>query len=218
MATITSTRSPRRDATENRIALLEAAKTVLNADPDASLEAIASAAGLSRRSVYGHFTNRDDLIQTLVTSGAARVSNAVAPVTSDEAPVGIALLAAELWAEVESVRVMAQFAIRGPFRFQIAEALLPLRTSLLEIIKRGIADGSLRQDIDPQTLAHLIEGSALSVLDEATTARLSTERGRELVMLATLGTAGLSWREARELIANHPALTATTSPTDESRA
>jgi len=207
MAAITSTRTPRRDATENRIALLDAAKSVLNSDPDASLEAIAAAAGLSRRSVYGHFVSRDDLIQTLVTAGAARVSSAVAPVTADEAPVAIALLAAELWAEVESVRVMAQFAIRGPFRFQIAEALVPLRTSLLQIIRRGIADESLRQDIDAETLAHLVEGSALSVLDEATANQLSKERGRDLVMLATLGTAGLSWREARKLITTHPSLT-----------
>ena len=56
-------RAPRRDATENRAALLDAAKTCLQHDPDASIETIAASAGLSRRAVYGHFPSRDDLVR-----------------------------------------------------------------------------------------------------------------------------------------------------------
>jgi AcrR family transcriptional regulator len=48
--TTSPARAPRRDATENREAILAAAKTVLNRDPKAPLEAIAIEAGLTRTS------------------------------------------------------------------------------------------------------------------------------------------------------------------------
>ena len=59
------TRAPRSDAAKNRTALLDAARVELNRDPDASLDTIAAAARLSRRSVYGHFPSRDALIAEL---------------------------------------------------------------------------------------------------------------------------------------------------------
>ena len=59
------TRAPRSDAAKNRAALLDAARSELNRDPDASLDTIAAAAGLSRRAVYGHFPSRDALIAEL---------------------------------------------------------------------------------------------------------------------------------------------------------
>ncbi|MES2169657.1 MAG: helix-turn-helix domain-containing protein, partial [Actinomycetota bacterium] len=112
--TTTSTRAPRRDATENRGALLDAARALLNRDPSASLEAIAAEAGLSRRSVYGHFANRDDLLSELVTLGSQRVAGTLDGVSHPDPVVRLALIGARLWREVESVRVMAVIAVRGP--------------------------------------------------------------------------------------------------------
>jgi hypothetical protein len=53
------------------------------------------------------------------------------------------------------------------------------------------------------------------VLDEATRARLSPEAGHRLVMLAGLGAAGMSWREAGELIASTPELAFTPAKTND---
>ena len=96
-------RAPRRDAAENRAALIEAAKRVLQQDPDAGLETIATAAGLSRRAVYGHFPSRDDLVREVVTGGAARIAGAM----PDSSALGalppaarLAALAVALWSEV----------------------------------------------------------------------------------------------------------------------
>jgi len=56
-------RSRRRaDAEENRERLLQAAAELLQAEPEASVEEIAAAAGLSRATVYRHFTSRADLL------------------------------------------------------------------------------------------------------------------------------------------------------------
>lgn len=208
-----STRAPRRDAAENRAALLAAARVVLNRDPDAGLDAIASEAGLTRRAVYGHFASRDALLQELVTQGTARVAAALVSVEHPEPLVRLALIASRLWQEVESVRVMTLFAVRGPFQALVAEQLAPLRRQLLETARRGAGTGArrgIRTDITPATLARLIEASAISVLDEATRARLSAATGRRLAMLAVLGMAGLDAASAGRLIDGTPELAAST--------
>jgi AcrR family transcriptional regulator len=198
-------RAPRRDAAANRAALLAAARVVLNRDPDAGLDAIAAEAGLTRRAVYGHFANRDALLQELVTQGTARVAAALVSVDHPEPLVRLALIASRLWQEVESVRVMTLFAVRGPFQGLVAQQLIPLRRQLLETVREGARRG-VRTDIAPETLARLIEASAISVLDEATRTRLSASTGRRLAMLAVLGMAGLDAADAGRLIDETPEL------------
>ncbi|KJC64949.1 TetR/AcrR family transcriptional regulator [Agreia bicolorata] len=205
-------RARRRDAAENRLAILDAAISELNHNPDASLETIASAAGLSRRSIYGHFSTRDELIAELNDRGIARVTAALAPIQHADARVALALVGARLWSEVEDVRVTAQLAIRGPRREIVAEGLEPVRRGLLAIVRQGVAAGQLRTDIEPRTLARLIEGAAVSVLDEAVRDDISYEEGHRLVMLVALSTAGLSWREAAELIDASPELALEAQP------
>jgi hypothetical protein len=46
----------------------------------------------------------------------------------------------------------------------------------------------------------------VSVLDEATRAKLSDRDGHRLVILAALSAAGMGWREAGELLAGTPEL------------
>jgi AcrR family transcriptional regulator len=200
MPSTASPRAPRKDAAENREAILRAAALLVNDDPDASLEAIAAAAGLSRRALYGHFATRDDLLRELVVLGAARITAALPAITTGDSRLQLATIGARLWDEVEHVRVMARVAVRGPLAPVVADALEPLRRTLREVIGRGIRAGEVRSDIDAPTLARLVEGAALTVLDEATRSPLSRERGRELVVLSALGMCGLDWREAGRIL------------------
>jgi AcrR family transcriptional regulator len=195
----TPPRAPRRDATENRAALIDAAKTALQRDPDASLETIAADAGLSRRAVYGHFPSRDDLVRAVVTAGAARILAAM-PTTTDlgELPPAarIAAIAVTLWSEVSHVRSMARIAVRDPFGASVAEVFAPLRAQVREACALGIADGSMRSDVDAATLGRLVEGACIAVLDEATRSGTSDEDGRRMVVVSALGMAGIDWRTA----------------------
>ncbi|THG34159.1 TetR/AcrR family transcriptional regulator [Glaciibacter flavus] len=209
---MTSTSLRRRDAEENAVALLDAAAELLVVDPDASLETIASRAGLSRRAVYGHYANRDELIAATIERGAARLTSLAAPAPSDAPPVALATLGARLWGAVEQVRMVASFALRGPHAHRVAAALQPVRDRLAAILSAGVSDGSLRSDIPIATLAHLVERAAIDVLEEAAETGLSREDGHRLVMLMTLGAAGLSATDAGTLIAataslRHPAPT-----------
>ncbi|MCU1412828.1 MAG: putative TetR-family transcriptional regulator [Microbacteriaceae bacterium] len=204
--TTTSTRAPRRDAAENRGALLEAARVLLNRDPSVSLEAIAAEAGLSRRSVYGHFANRDELVQELVTLGSQRVAGALDGVSHPDPVVRLALIGARLWREVESVRVMAVIAVRGPLASRTAEPLSPVRRSVHAAIVEGQQQGGMRSDLAAPLLARLVEASALSVLEESTAHPLGSHEGHDLVMLMVLGVVGLAADAARAVIDDHAEL------------
>lgn len=201
-------RAPRRDATANREALLAAAADTLGEASDAPLERITSAAGLTRRAFYGHFANRDELVVAVIDQGAARLNAIAASTDHPHAPTAVALLGARLWGAVEHVRVLAGMAVREPYAAHAAGALQPVRERLLAIVERGVAEGTVRPDIRPDVLARLIESAAISVLLEAAVTGIDDAEGRRLVMLAVLGTAGLSWEAAAELIATTPALAA----------
>jgi AcrR family transcriptional regulator len=204
--TISAPRTQRRDAAENRTALLDAARLVLNQDPDASLETIATAAGLSRRAVYGHFRTRDELLTVLLNRGAATVVAGLENVTHPDPVVRLALIASRLWAEVENIRVMALFAVRGPFKRQTAVHLAPLRARVRAAVIEGQESGAIRSDIEVERLARLIEDAALAVLEESARAPLAQRDGHHLVMLTTLGTIGLGWRDAQTIIDSHSEL------------
>src|SRR5215471_2822664 len=63
-----SGRRRRSDARRSIDAILNAAVTVLGERPDASMEDIAVAAGVTRQTVYAHFPSRDALIGALLST------------------------------------------------------------------------------------------------------------------------------------------------------
>ena len=206
MITAPPPRAPRRDAAANRESLLSAARVVFNRDPAAALEAVAAEAGLSRRSVYGHFANREELLLELVTTGALRVASALESVTHPDPLVRLALIASSLWREVQSVRVIAVVAVRGQLAHHTMSALGAIRANVRSAISEGRADGSMRSDLPVERLARLVEDTALVVLEDSTEHALSAREGDRLVMLMTLAVVGLSWRDAAAVIDGRPEL------------
>ncbi|MFB2580265.1 TetR/AcrR family transcriptional regulator [Herbiconiux sp. P15] len=197
--TPTPPRPLRRDALENREAILLAAAGVFRHDAEASLDAVAASAGLSRRSIYGHFASRDELLAELVTRGGTRISAALDGVQHDDPRIHLALVGSALWAEVQQVRVIAQLAVHGPLEQTVAEALVPVRASVRRAVAAGVSAGWFRSDVPVESLARLIEDAAIAVLDEAVRTDLPEAEGAHLVMTVGLSVAGLSWREAVEV-------------------
>jgi AcrR family transcriptional regulator len=204
--TTPAARPPRRDALDNRAALIDAARAVFARDPGASLDAIAVEAGLSRRAVYGHFASRDDLQRELVTMGAARITAALEGIDHENPVVRLALIAAGIWREVESMRVMALFALRGNLQTHTVAALAPLRLKVFEAVREGVTAGSIRDDIPVERLARLVEDAALSILAESNRSNLSSREGHTLVQLNVLAVLGFGWRDAQSLISQTPEL------------
>ncbi len=197
-------RAPRSDAAKNRAALLDAARVELNRDPEASLDAIAAAAGLTRRSVYGHFASRDALIAELAALGAARVAAAVDAIHDADPVLDLALVGRLVWDDVEHVRAMTRSVVRGPLREQVLMSELgPLHARIVADVELAAQTGAGRTDLPAETVARLIEGAAFTVLDESLRTPMTKQEGRRLVVLAGLGALGLSWREAEALLVTH---------------
>ena len=208
-------RRPRRDAVERRARIIEIARDVLLADPDATLETIAAAAGLTRRTIYGHVASREALIAEVIEVGAARIAGSVdaalalamvgaadvdpadreSNIEADPA-LAVARLGAALWDEVGDVRASAALAVRDPHRGRVAELLAPVRSRLRDIVAIGSRSGRFRDDLDAEVLARLIERAAIAVLDEAAADTIPTSLARRLVMIDGLAIAGLDRTDA----------------------
>ena len=192
----------RRDAAHNRDALLCAARTELARDPHASIDTIARAAGLTRRAVYGHFADRDALVQAAVALGAERFNLIAARATATDPAVALATLAVRLWGEAAHVRLSAAVALDDAHLPYTARALSPLRTRLRDLVEEGVRATLFREDLPPALLADLIEQAARTVLRELDETRVDDAPG--FVARIVLSIAGLSWREAETLLAAHP--------------
>ena len=198
-----STPAPRRrrDALANREALLRAAQSVLATNPTASLDAIAQAAGLTRRAVYGHFADRDSLLREVIAVGAQRF-NAIAETTDESDPrVTLARMATRLWREASAVRASANIALDDVHLADTVRALAPLRRRIRELTAVGVGSGAFRGDMPPELLAFLIEETARATLREL---RLSTTDADSTVVRVVLSIVGLSWTQQAELIDAHP--------------
>lgn len=196
-----TTRAPRRDSVENRAGILDAARSTLAADPRASIDVIARSAGLSRRTLYGHFDDREALIRELISVGAQRFNAIAESVTDDDARIALARLAARLWQEAAHVQVAAALALDEAHVEHTADALAPLRRTVAALVRRGQDDGSFRTDLAAPTLARLIEEVARTVVSRTDAA---SSGAANLAVRTLLSVAGLSWREADELLRTHP--------------
>ncbi|MCK2030005.1 TetR/AcrR family transcriptional regulator [Microbacterium sp. 22179] len=204
-----TTRAPRRDAVENRAGILDAARSALSVDPYASVDVIARSAGLSRRTLYGHFDDREALIRELISTGAQRFNAIAESVADADARLALARLTARLWHEAAHVQVAAALALDEAHVQHTADALAPLRRTVAALVRRGQDDGSFRGDLAAPTLARLIEEIARTVISRTDAASTGAAN---LAVRAVLSIAGLSWREADELLAAHPDIV--TGPTE----
>ncbi len=208
MSTTAPTRRPRKDAAANRAGILSAAALTLSLDPHASIDTIARAAGLSRRALYGHFDDRDALLQELIARGAARFNDIAVGVAASadadaDSRVALARLTAGLWREAAHVQVAAALALDEAHVEATAASLAPLRRALVTLVRRGQDDGAFRADVAAPTLARLIEETARAVV---TRIDASSPEAASLAVRAVLSIAGLSWRESVDVLSAHPDL------------
>lgn len=197
--------SLRRDAVENRAGILTAATAAIGHDPRASIDTIARRAGLSRRALYGHFDDRNAIIREVIAAGAARFNTIAAGIDDPDSRVALARLTSELWREAAHVQAAAALALDDAHLAETSAALAPLRRRIDALVRRGQEAGELRTDLPAPTLARLLEETGRTVV-----ARVDAESStaRTIAVCAVLGIAGLSWIDARELIAQHPDLEA----------
>ena len=150
---------PRRaDARRNLERILDAAAERIAVDVGVSLEQIATAAGVSRATLYHHFAGRDALLDALTARSVAEVSAAIAAARPDEGRAGEALervlLAA--WQVVGRYRglviINPQRLERAELRARLGPALGPVRA----LIRRGQAAGEFDAGLPVEWLLGLL--------------------------------------------------------------
>ncbi len=81
----------RADAARNLEAVLTTGARMLATDPGVSISAIATEAGVDRRTVYRRFASREDLLAAVYAARLAAIEEAIEDARLDEAPVAVAL-------------------------------------------------------------------------------------------------------------------------------
>jgi AcrR family transcriptional regulator len=180
----------RSDARRSIDAILNAACTVLGERPDASMEEIATTAGVTRQTVYAHFPSRDALIAALVQTAGAGTLAAIGSGRLDTAPPADALR--------EFLDMCWELMRRYPFLLALArvpqpdgDAVHEAATAKLEqIIRRGQGTGDFDRALSAAWLATAILGLVHTAAEQVTTGHMSAGETAALLLDSTLRLCG----------------------------
>jgi AcrR family transcriptional regulator len=142
----------RADAERNVRSIIDAAIVLLAAEPDASMERVAQAAGVGRATVYRHFTSREQLVRAIHDRALQDARDALVSCRLEEGSVHEAL-----------ERGVAAILKVGD-RYRLLRAVPPEDTELqaraeevgvplVALMQRGQSSGEVRDDLSPRWLA-----------------------------------------------------------------
>ncbi|MGV9778497.1 TetR/AcrR family transcriptional regulator [Streptosporangium sp. NPDC003464] len=188
-------RSLRADALRSKAAILDAALQVLEARPDASLDAIATAAEVTRQTVYAHFHSRDQLLAAVVdrlTEETVAAMNAAGPDTGSAAEALLRVLDASE-RTVGRYPILARLGGSLPAGPRDRERHEPISELLVRVIRRGQQAGDFDDRLPPDWLATVTIKLAHAASEEAGSGRMTQEESKRALhttlLLAMGGTA-----------------------------
>jgi AcrR family transcriptional regulator len=191
----------RADALANREAILAAARTVLADNPRASLTAIAAAAGVAPRTLYGHFATREDLTEALTAAVGAELTAHVTAL--EDGPDSLENLARFVQAtsafNARNFR-LRELASEPGARDNITAATRLMRQRLHALIEQGVDAGELGADIPPTAAVRLIAAMQWAVYDALAADELTAEEAPRVAVTAVLGALGASRRRITTMI------------------
>jgi len=183
---------------DTRERLLDVAVEVLGQNPDAGMGEVAAAAGVVRRTVYGHFPSRSDLVLAL----ARRAVTEIAAVLSVDAPPGRpadeawADFVAHLWPLVDRYRVLVVLR-RGELGEDIHALLGEVDEALADLVERGQEAAELGRHLPARVLGQAAWSAVFTIADDRSGADLDASA----VVLTTLLMLGVPAARADALAA-----------------
>ncbi|MGW4884532.1 TetR/AcrR family transcriptional regulator [Streptomyces murinus] len=207
MATMTTGNPSRADANRRRI--LDVALAELLRDPDASMDQIARAAGVVRRTVYGHFPSREALISTLTDEAVQALADADATgrtgVTDPAEALARSVLA--LWATADRYRLLIALAQRTVTVQGIRERLAPVRADKVRVLQQGLEEGVFTSPLPAPALAYVHEQTLFAVMEAVNDGLLAAEEAGRAATVTVLTAAGVPASLATALVtkvSSHP--------------
>jgi AcrR family transcriptional regulator len=199
--TAMTTGNSRADANRRRI--LDVALAELLRDPDASMDQIARAAGVVRRTVYGHFPSREALISTLVDEAVAALADADAGARKEVADPAEAVARSVLaiWEIADRYRLLVALAQRTVTVQGIRERLAPLRANKVRLLERGLDKGVFSSPLPAPALAYVHEQLLFAVMEAVNDGLLTAAEAGRSATVTALTAAGVPAATAGELVA-----------------
>ncbi|MGW4593392.1 TetR/AcrR family transcriptional regulator [Amycolatopsis thermoflava] len=191
-----------RSLNETRDRILDVALEVLGDNPDAGMGDIASAAAVVRRTVYGHFPSRLDLIRTLTQRAVTEMTAVLTEVgaANAEADATWAEFVARMWPVAHRYRVLLALR-RGEYGEAIHGLLGPLDELLADLVKRGQDSDVFAQHLPAGTLSQLAYGTVFAIADGDLS---NATRGPRAATITSLLLLGVPETRATALAADQP--------------
>lgn len=173
---------------ETRNRILDVALDVMGQNPDASMGDIASAAGVVRRTVYGHFPTRADLVRTLAQRAATEVAAVLTDIDSPEGSAESvwADFIARVWPLARRYRVLVALR-RGEYGAEIHAMLGPVDEILGALVRRGQDGGEFGRHLPADMLGQLAFSAVFSVADAELPEGVRGVRAATITSLLLLG-------------------------------
>ncbi|MBH1933798.1 TetR/AcrR family transcriptional regulator [Streptomyces sp. AV19] len=193
-------------ASANRRRILDVALAELLREPEASMDRIARAAGVVRRTVYGHFPSREALVAALVDDAAASVAAARAAAlraVTDPADPAEELARATLatWEIADRYRLLVSMARRSVTVEGILRRLEPVRRETEELLQRGLDAGRFTSPLPAAALAYANEQVLFGLMQAVNDGVLAPEEAGRSAAVTVLAGAGVPVGAAVELVA-----------------
>ncbi|MEU8951973.1 TetR/AcrR family transcriptional regulator [Streptomyces sp. NPDC048489] len=201
MTAMTTGSASRADANRRRI--LDVALAELLRDPDASMDQIARAAGVVRRTVYGHFPSREVLVSTLTDGAVEAVAAAHAEGREGVEDPAESLVRSTLavWEIADRYRLLVALAQRSVTVQGIRERLTPVRAACAEVLRRGLEQGVFASPLPAPALAYVHEQLLFALMEAVNDGLLGPAEAGRSAAVTVLTTAGVPAARATALVA-----------------
>lgn len=201
MSAMTTGNTSRADANRRRI--LDVALAELLRDPDASMDQIARAAGVVRRTVYGHFPSREALISTLVDEAVLSLATAHAAGREgvEDPAEAVARSVLAVWEIADRYRLLVALAQRTVTVQGIRERLAPVRDRCAEVLQRGLDQGTFISPLPASALAYVHEQILFALMEAVNEDLLAAHAAGRAAAVTVLTAAGVPASLAAALVA-----------------
>ena len=184
---MTSTREQRADARRNVAAILDAAQHCLAGDPHATIAHIASAAGVGRVTLYGHFKTRAELVDAVFERVIAHSSELLDGVdTRGDPAAALVRLVDTTWEVVHrfnAIRQAAEGELPAERIREHHDVHLPRLDALLA---RGQRSGAFRRDLPRRWLVTICYRVMHAAADDVAANRIKHDQAGRLVAATLL--------------------------------
>lgn len=173
---------------ETRERILDVALDVLGENPDAGMGDIASGAGVVRRTVYGHFPSRLDLIRTLTERAVTEMTAVLTEINASGAAADAAWAGfiARVWPVAHRYRVLLALR-RGEYGEAIHGLLGPVDELLADLVARGQDSGVFAQHLPAGLLSQVAYGVVFAIADSDLSNGAPGARAATITSLLMLG-------------------------------